>query len=238
VGRALNEGALSGVVLAIWSHFCRLGLNAQVADGLTTSALDELIRGPLLGQGPIDVLGRALPYDAAMPARQFMSAVAGVTSLAPPEELRAWAIAEDTGIAGLVLLLATIARLPERTGAPRAWTEIGLQHSERQPSLLGLAMLVKQQLEHEPSLADLFAWLVRGFVVSAHEQIAYSKLPDFTFRFRWESGRLRFYPIGLGRFDLADMRRQSMARLMRGHRALDAGRRPARSDRGGSALPR
>lgn len=198
---------------AIWSHFCRLGLNAQTADGLTTSALDELIRGPLLEQGPIDVLGRALPYDAAMPARQFMSAVADATSVASPEELRAWAIAEETGIGGLVLLLATIARLPERTDAPRSWTEIGLQHSERQPSLLGLAMLLEQQLEKEPSLADLFAWLVRRFVVSAHEQIAYSKLPDFTFRFRWESGRLRFYPIGLGRFDLADMRRRSMARL-------------------------
>jgi hypothetical protein len=88
-----------------------------------------------------------------------------------------------------------------------------LQHSERQPSLLGLSRLIEQQLEHEPSFADLFAWLVRRFVVSAHEQIAYSKLPDFTFRFRWESGRLRFYSIGLGRFDLADMRRQSMARL-------------------------
>jgi hypothetical protein len=198
---------------AVWSHFCRLGLNTQHPDGLTAGELDELIRGPLLGQGPVDVLGRALAYDAVMPAREFMSAVANATGLAPPEELRAWAIAEATGITGLVLLIATITRLPARTGAPRAWTEIGLQHSERQPSLLGLAMLVEQQLEHEPSLADLFAWLVRRFVVSAHEQIAYSKLPDFTFRFRWESGRLRFYPIGLGRFDLADMRRQSMARL-------------------------
>lgn len=142
-----------------------------------------------------------------------MSAVVEITRPAAPEELRLWAIGEETGIAGLVFLLATIARLPDQGSAPRAWAETGLQHSERQPSLLGFAMLLEQQLEHEPSLADLFAWLVRRFVVSAHEQIAYSKLPDFTFRFRWESGRLRFYPIGLGRFDLADMRRQSMARL-------------------------
>ncbi len=198
---------------AIWSHFCRLGLNAQRQDGLTAAELDELIRGPLLGQGPFDILGRSLSYDSAMPAREFMSAVVEITRPAAPEELRLWAIGEETGIAGLVLLLATIARLPDRGSAPRAWAETGLQHSERQPSLLGFAMLIEQQLEHEPSLADLFAWLVRRFVVSAHEQIAYSKLPDFTFRFRWESGRLRFYPIGLGRFDLADMRRQSMARL-------------------------
>ena len=198
---------------AIWSHFCRLGLNAQSPDGLTAAELDELIRGPLLGQGPLDVLGHSLPYDSAMPAREFVAAVVGVTDSAPPEELRAWAIGEETGAAGLVLLLATTGRLPERGSAPRAWAELGLQHSERQPSLLGFAMLVDQQLEHDPSLADLLAWLVRRFVVSAHEQTAYSKLPDFTFRFRWESGRLRFYPIGLGRFDLADMRRQSMSRL-------------------------
>ena len=31
-----------------------------------------------------------------------------------------------------------------------------------------------------------------------------SKLPDFTFRFRWEAGRLRFYPIGGERFRPAD----------------------------------
>jgi hypothetical protein len=142
-----------------------------------------------------------------------MAATADATSAVAPEELRAWAIGDETAIRGLVLILATIARLPDRGATPRAWAEIGLQHSERQPSLRGFAMLVEQQIEHEPSLADLFAWLVRRFVVSAHEQIAYSKLPDFTFRFRWESGRLRFYPIGVGRFDLADMRRQSMARL-------------------------
>lgn len=198
---------------AIWSHFCRLGLNTQSSDGLTSAELDDLIRGPLLGQGSLDVMGHPCSYDAAAPARQFMAAAADVTSAVAPEELRAWAIGDETAIAGLVLILATIARLPDRGATPRAWAEIGLQHSERQPSLLGFAMLVEQQLEQEPSLADLFAWLVRRFVVSAHEQIAYSKLPDFTFRFRWESGRLRFYPIGLGRFDLADMRRQSMARL-------------------------
>jgi hypothetical protein len=197
----------------VWSHFCRLGLGTQRPDGLTSADLDELIRGPLLGEGPLDVLGNSLPYDPAAPAHEFIAAAGGVARAAPPEELRAWSIGEETAIAGLVLILATLARLPDRGASPPAWAEIGLQHSERQPSLLGFAMLVEQQLEQEPCLADLFAWLVRRFVVAAHEQIAYSKLPDFTFRFRWESGRLRFYSIGPGRFDLADMRRQSMARL-------------------------
>jgi hypothetical protein len=198
---------------AIWSQFCHLGLAAQAGDGLTPAELNDLIRGPLLGRGPQDVLGRSLAYDAAVPAVEFAAAVARETADIPPENLRAWAVEEESGASGLILLLATVGRLPKRGGAPPAWSEVGLQHSERQPSLLGFAMLVEQQFEAAPSLGDFFAWIVRRFVVSAHEQIAYSKLPDFTFRFRWEGGRLRFYPIGLWRFDLADMRRQSMARL-------------------------
>jgi hypothetical protein len=35
----------------------------------------------------------------------------------------------------------------------------------------------------------------------------------FTFRFRWEDGRLRFYTLGLGRFDRADIRRSAMAQI-------------------------
>ena len=62
-------------------------------------------------------------------------------------------------------------------------------------------------------LADTLAWLTRRFVINAHEQIAYSKLPEFTFRFRWEDGRLRFYTLGLGRFHLADIRRSAMSQI-------------------------
>ena len=51
------------------------------------------------------------------------------------------------------------------------------------------------------------------FVVPVHERIAYSKLPEFTFRFRWEDGLLRFYDLGTGRFPLAAIRDQSLAFL-------------------------
>jgi hypothetical protein len=36
--------------------------------------------------------------------------------------------------------------------------------------------------------------------------IAYSKLPDFTFRFRWENARLRFFDNGVERPNIAGAR--------------------------------
>ena len=43
--------------------------------------------------------------------------------------------------------------------------------------------LWNQANNDKPTLADTLAWLARRYVISAHEQIAYSKLPEFTFRF-------------------------------------------------------
>ena len=102
--------------------------------------------------------------------------------------------------------------VPQAAASP-GWLEIGAQSSERQPSLLHFLYLFDRHLEAEPTLAQTLVWLTRRFVINAHEQIAYSKLPEFTFRFRWEEGRLRFYTLGLGRFRLADIRRASMAQI-------------------------
>lgn len=46
-----------------------------------------------------------------------------------------------------------------------------------------------------------------------HERIAYSKLPEFTFRFRWEEGLLHFYDQGIGRFPLAGIRAEALTWL-------------------------
>ena len=104
-------------------------------------------------------------------------------------------------------------RVPAEAAASRGWGEIGSQSSERQPSVLGFLYRFDHHLEAQPTLAQTLGWLTRRFVINAHEQIAYSKLPEFTFRFRWEEGRLRFYTLGLGRFRLADIRREAMAQI-------------------------
>lgn len=56
-------------------------------------------------------------------------------------------------------------------------------------------------------------WIVSRFILHVHERIAYSKLPDFTFRFRWEDGLLQFYDNGVGRFPLAAIRHEPLASL-------------------------
>ena len=101
---------------------------------------------------------------------------------------------------------------PQAAASP-GWLEIGAQSSERQPSFLHFLYLFDRHLEAQPTLAQTLVWLTSRFVINAHEQIAYSKLPEFTFRFRWEEGRLRFYTLGLGRFRLADIRREAMAQI-------------------------
>ena len=43
--------------------------------------------------------------------------------------------------------------------------------------------------------------------------IAYSKLPESTFRFCWEEGRLGFYPTGHDRFRASGARRNALSSL-------------------------
>jgi hypothetical protein len=204
---------LQEAISCVFAHFCRLGLAAQEPDGLSPNDLDRLIVGPLLGRGPLRLADTEVAYNELFATTSFASAVEHASARFSLEQLRAWAVSQGTAVAGLALALVLIARLPDRATASTEWAKIGLQHSDRQPSLLGFAHLVERHLAEQPTLAETVRWLTRRLLIAAHEQIAYSKLPDFTFRFRWESGRLRFYPIGGERFELADMRRESMSRI-------------------------
>ena len=88
-----------------------------------------------------------------------------------------------------------------------------MQGGERQPGLAQLTTWLAEHLKTNPTVHDTMAWLVRAIVLWPHEAIAYSKLPELTFRFRWESGRLRFYDLRPERFGLTDIRRDPLGRL-------------------------
>lgn len=197
----------------IFAELCRLGRASPQADGLSSSELDALIRGELLGTEPVAIEGSSTAIDPGAPTSTLVQAVESATSGLPLEAIRAAAVTSGSSAAALVLILETVRRLPQPDVAPEGWRQIGSQSSERQPSILLFAKLLETHLGKSLSVGDTLAWLVRRFVVGAHEQIAYGKLPDFTFRFRWEGGRLRFYPIGGDRFQTADIRRASLARL-------------------------
>ncbi len=195
----------------IWAAFCQHGWARQPIDGFTPAALDQLLRADLLGRGTLDLFGASVPYSATMPTADFAAAVLQVIAEASLEQIRQRTNADGHAVAGLALILALVDRLPDRVTAMRAWENIGRQRSDHQPGLLGFTRHLADHRTSDPTLGDTVAWLVRRFVLGPHESIAYSKLPDRTFRFRWEQGRLRFYPLSRERFGLTDIRRDAMA---------------------------
>ena len=196
---------------SVWSDFLRIA--GARPDGLAADELNLLLRTELVPPTTIDVHGREVVFDPASPTSEQAAAAAAATADLPLDELRSWAAETDTAAGGLILFFALRSRIPAEASAAAGWREIGLQRSERQPSVLEFVHRSEGHLEDKPALADTLAWLARRYVISAHEQIAYSKLPEFTFRFRWEDGRLRFYTLGLGRFQLADIRRSAMSQI-------------------------
>ena len=138
-------------------------------------------------------------------------------------------------IAGLGFLMSVLDRMPARDSfseMDRAFLDVGVQRSMRQVGLLQVARSFEAHVAEKPTLADTVEWVVRRLLIDVHERVAYSKLPNFTFRFRWESGRLRFYRLGVWAFDMADSRHGSMSQL-----SLDLGYWLERRSGGGRLTP-
>ena len=109
-------------------------------------------------------------------------------------------------------MLLELARRSEiRTGA--GWHHTIWVRSAWQPSWGEVLRELSAHLREDPNCGETAWWLVSRFVLPVHERIAYSKMPDFTFRFRWEDGQLCFYDNGVGRFPLAAIRNNTLASL-------------------------
>ena len=96
-------------------------------------------------------------------------------------------------LSGLATLLLVRANCPDPNEVDPARLEFGNIDGEWQPSLLRTLRYLDEHLGDDPTVSDTLRWLFDHFVVRVHQRIGYSKLPDFTFRFRWEVDRLRFY---------------------------------------------
>jgi hypothetical protein len=130
---------------------------------------------------------------------------------APLEMLRAATDDSDTATSGLVVILELHRRASDRTDP--GWILSSNIRSGWQPSLATVLDALNTHLAEAPTVADTLWWIVHRFILSVHERIAYSKLPEHTFRFRWEDGRVRFFSNGIGRFPLAAIRNQPLSRL-------------------------
>ncbi len=134
----------------------------------------------------------------------------GVAS-APLEVLRRFTEQLNTATSGLTVFLELARRADERSGA--GWQQALHIDSAWQPSVAAVLAGLRTHLAGIPSIGESLWWIVSGFIIPIHERIAYSKLPEFTFRFRWEDGLLRFYDQGVGRFPLAAIRNETLSSL-------------------------
>jgi hypothetical protein len=224
-GHALVAGQWSALIAkdvwqeaicSVWSEFCRSGLarTRDLGRGLTWEETRIVVSGMT---GGLPVLDPGAPI-AALTARLAEGTLAiddddthVDVAAAPLEQLRELTSRLDTAASGLVVLLELARRMEHRSGA--GWEHASRIASGWQPSIAAVAAGLRTHLDSDPSVADTLWWLVSRFVVPVHERIAYSKLPEFTFRFRWEDGLLRFYDLGTGRFPLAAIRDQPLALL-------------------------
>jgi hypothetical protein len=212
---AMKECA-QDALCSIWTDFCRSGVAGQGLDGMTADELRAMI-GRLATAPRLELDGSPLEVAAEGSARELEGRAVAAAQNLDWEDLRAWAAASDSAAAGLVALLVFAARMPDPEAVHPLWGEIAARHSTHQDGLLGLLSLLRRFPDDAPSVGALLARTIQRFLIGPHEAIAYSKLPEATFRFyREETGRFRFFTPGTGgldRFQPSDDRRGPMASL-------------------------
>lgn len=212
---AMKECA-QDALCSIWTDFCRSGVVAQGLDGMTSDELRAMIER-LATARELELGGTTLTFAATDSTRELQDRAVAAARELDWEDVRAAAAARDSAAAGLVALLVFVAWMPNPDAVHPLWREIAARRSEHQDGLLGLLSLLRQFLVDDPPVGELLTRTVQRFLIGPHEAIAYSKLPEATFRFYWEeTGRFRFFTPGSGgldRFRPSDDRRGPMASL-------------------------
>lgn len=202
---------------SIWAEFGQAGLNRTRAsgDGLTWAETAELARSLVAGPPALEPATPTTDLAAAITAGRVTlpGVVDSNLTTATLEQLRVATVELSSATSGLVVLLELHRRAHGRTDP--GWTQTATVRSTWQPSLAEVLAGLDSHVSEAPSVADTLWWLVQRFIFSVHERIAYSKLPENTFRFRWEDGRVSFYDNGVGRFPLAAIRYDPLALITR-----------------------
>lgn len=209
IAKDVMQEALS----SIWADLCRSGVREQPGDGMTPDELRTLIRHGLATSSVLDLPGGSIEIAPDLPTTDVAGNLQVAEAFHSLEELRSWIASRNTAAAGIVGLLNLRSLLPSPTEAPQGWLDVGRQGSWLQPALLDFAAQLDGHLASNPTFADTMQWIVHSRVIAVHESVAYGKLPEFTFRFRWELGRLRFYDNHPFRFGLTDIRRDAIVRI-------------------------
>ena len=208
-------------VCSVWSSLYRSGLarTRELGRGLTWEEVQAMVQGLVLGPPALeagkpvqDLIERLAAGDLVVEGPEGDDVDFTRLSI---EELRQFTRCLDTATSGVLVVFELARRAGARSGA--GWELASSVESRWQPSLARVMTDLARHMESSPTLSDTLWWLASNFIISIHERIAYSKLPErmFTFRFRWEDGLLRFYDQGPGRFPLAAIRFVPLASLTR-----------------------
>jgi hypothetical protein len=198
---------------SIWHHFCEAGLSSQPYDGLTSAEIDGLIVDRLISAGVTTFDGTTITCAADDSSATWREQLLPATAELGWEDVREVAAAAGDALTGLAAFVILCSRVPAESEAAHAWVEVARVDGDHQPGMLRMAALMRRQLAKDPTVAELVRWVIDNFIVSVHESVAMSKLPNSTFRFFWEHGRLRFVDNGVWRFEVSGLRRYALASL-------------------------
>jgi hypothetical protein len=185
---------------------------ADGGDGLASEGI-RAVANELASAGLVLPDAESQSTARATPSSEFRARVLSALEDRTLPEAVTWARSQASALAGVALLLTVVDRLPASVAASEEWTETAGLSGERQPAPLAIAQYVAAHLTERPTLGETMLWVIQRFVLRPHETIAYSKLPEFTFRFRHEGARLRTYPLPHDRFGLNNIRAGTMATL-------------------------
>ena len=206
---------LQDSISTIWLAFCRAGLKNQPFEGCTADELRDLIKDQLFADGAVRIGEVTVSTSHADSASDWLKDLRSACKDLEWEALRNLAAESKSGLFGLAVLLVLAARVPKQ-GEPRPeWELVACANGDSQPGLRRLVSILNSQLDDGQSVLGLLESFVLRFIVAIHETVAMAKLPNSTFRFYWEHGRLRFVDNGVWRFDPSGLRREALAQLSR-----------------------
>jgi hypothetical protein len=199
----------------LWASLCAWGLDTSVGGSrpVPLAALWEHVEAALDFAGFAGDFGVADPgFSATTPIVEVaawgeeVANVAGslddgwdIQTPLHEHELYWWSRrsgSEPTTLPGMaVLLLLVAARLGSPATAADYATDWDLV-TEGGVARLGMSrffMQLRRRQMAQDSIGELLGWLYRDYVIRQHQQVAVTKLPDDTFRFRRDGDRLRFF---------------------------------------------